>query len=203
MGRSLRVAVFVGVIAARPVAAEGKEIGFHSPGGRPIYDAHDEFGQVVDQSTRWLVVELATGAGPEGNLGLLAGAINVATRGLELYVGAGLEVNPARHYTGSIRYFPDLGSFRPYASVGYLFNDSYALGVHSHNVFAELGHKWPLHRTYHLTVGFGVRRLLSIHVRDESILAEPDVDRDLLAHQIDDVMPKWLPMLAVRFSRAF
>ncbi len=189
------------VMIGAPVRA--KQVGFHSPGGREIYDAHDEFAEAVDHGARWLVAEVATGAGPEGNLGLLVGAINVGVHGLEVYAGAGLEVNPARHYTGAVRFFPEMGSFRPYASLGYLLNDSYALGVHSHNAFAEIGHKWPLHDTYHVTLGIGLRRVLAIEVRETSVLAEPDVDRALLDRQIDDVMPRWLPTIALRFSRAF
>ena len=184
-------------------SARAKEFGLHTPGGREIYDPHERFGQVLDQNRRRCVMEVATGAGPEGNLAMLLGVLNLPLPGFELYVGAGLEANPARHYTGTLRLFPDFGDFRPYLGVGYLYNDTYAIGVASHNVFMEAGHKWVLHTTYHFTVGVGVRRLLALRIAEDSILNDPDVDRKLLDEQIDNVMPRWLPTVALRFSRAF
>lgn len=189
------------LLLAGPAGA--KEIGLHTPGGRDIYGPNERFGQVLDQNRRRFVLEVATGAGPEGNLAMLLGVLNLPLPGFELYAGAGLEANPARHYTGTLRLFPDFGDFRPYLGVGYLYNDTYAIGVASHNVFMEAGHKWVIHTTYHFTLGVGVRRLLALRVAEDSILNDPDVDGALLDQQIDDVMPRWLPTIALRFSRAF
>jgi hypothetical protein len=156
----------------------------------------------MDQSHRWMIVEIATGAGPEGNLAILIGAINLGLQGFELYAGAGLEFNPAYHFTFTARYFPPLGSFKPYVGLGYLFVDSYAIGVFSHNAFAEVGHKWVVHETYHITLGVGVRWVGAIIVADDSPLREPDVDPVLLDEQLDNTA-RWLPTVALRFSRAF
>ena len=194
-------AAAVATVVAAPALA--KDIGVHSPSGRQIYEPHEQFGEVIDQTTRRLVVEVATGAGPEGNLGILLGLLNFPLRGVELYAGIGFEANPARHYTGTIRFYPDFGSFRPYVAAGYLFNDTFEIGVTSHNLFGEIGHKWVIHRTYHLTAGLGLRRLLSVQIDKTSILNDPDVDQELLDEQIDEVMPRWLPTIALRFSRAF
>jgi hypothetical protein len=183
-------------------AAGSKEFSMNSPRGRRTYGDDETFGKVMDQSHRWLIVEIATGAGPEGNLAILIGAINLGVRGFELYAGAGLEFNPANHFTFTARYFPPLGSFKPYVGLGYLFVDSYAIGVVSHNAFAEVGHKWVVHETYHVTLGVGVRWVGAVVIADDSALRGPDVDPVLLDEQLDEV-PRWFPTIALRFSRAF
>ena len=67
---------------------------------------------------------------------------------LEYYIGVGFEVNPARHYTGAVRYLFNIDGYRPYIGAGYLFDDLYAIGTYSHNVFGEIGYSWVLHRTF-------------------------------------------------------
>jgi len=182
--------------------AAAKSVGYRSPGGREIYDPRDRFGTVTYTNQREFVLEAAVGAGPEGNLGLLMGWLNKPFRGLEWYAGIGFEVNPARHYTGAARYLFNIDGYRPYVGAGYLFHDLYAVGTYSHNVFGEVGYSWILHRTYHLTAGVGVRRILHIGVREDSTLRAADVDPVLLDEQLDSVAP-WVPTFALRFSRAF
>jgi hypothetical protein len=203
VGAAFRSAALASAAVLLSPEASAKDVGFRSPGGRAIYDSGERFGDVVDQNQRFLVVEVATGLAPEGNLAILLGVLNVPVSGLEMYLGYGVELNPAVHYSASVRYFPELGDFRPYLGLGYLYKDTYAIGVASHNLFAELGHKWVIHQTYHLTVGAGVRRLLALQIDRDSILNDPDVDRALLDEQIDEELPRWLPTLALRFSRAF
>lgn len=183
-------------------AASAKEHGFRSPGGRRIYGEQESFGSVTDTRNRQFVIEVAVGAGPEGNLGVLLGWLNQPLRGIEWYAGVGVEANPARRYTGAVRYLFNIDGYRPYLGLGYLYNDLYELGTYSHNLFAEGGYSWVLHETYHLTLGIGVRHILHIGVRDDSPLKEPDVDPELLDEQLRDVSP-WVPTAALRFSRAF
>jgi hypothetical protein len=183
-------------------SAAAKSVGYRTPGGREIYDRRDRFGAATHTHTRQFVLEVAVGAGPEGNLGLLLGWLNKPIRGLEWYAGIGFEVNPARHYTGSVRYMFNIDGYRPYIGAGYLFHDLYEVGTYSHNVFGEVGYSWVVHRTYHLTLGIGVRRILHIGVRSDSTLRAADVDQALLDEQIESVAP-WVPTLALRFSRAF
>jgi hypothetical protein len=182
--------------------ANAKSIGYHTPGGREIYDQEDRFGAVQSTDQRQFVVEVAVGAGPEGNLGILIGWLNQPVRGLEWYAGFGFELNPANHYTGSVRYVFNIDGYRPYIGAGYLFHDLYELGTYSHNVFGEVGYSWVLHRTFHLSAGAGVRRILYVGIRDDSPLREADVDPDLLDEQVDAIAP-WVPTITLRFSRAF
>jgi hypothetical protein len=189
-------------LAAISGPARAKEIGFRSPGGREIYDENEQFGGVTETGRRQFVIEVAVGAGPEGNLGVLLGWINQPVRGLEWYAGAGLEVNPAIHYTLGSRYLFNIDGYRPYVGAGYLYNDLYELRTYSHEVFAEVGYSWVLHDTYHLTAGIGVRHILYIGIRSDSPLRDSDVDPALLEEQRDDVSP-WVPTAALRFSRAF
>ena len=51
-------------------------------------------------------------------------------------------------------------------------------------------------------VGEGVRRILDIVSDDGSPLDDPDVDPELRA-EILDAVSSWVPLLALRFSRAF
>ena len=189
-------------LAMMPWAANAKTFGVHSPVGRQIYDDEETFGEVMDQSRRWMVVEVAVGAGPEGNLAMLLGLLNVPIRHMELYGGIGLEANPGRHYTGAVRYWFDFAGFRPYAGIGYLLVHLNAIDTYSHNVFGEVGYKWKFHRTYHLTVGAGLRRILSVDIEESSVLRAPDVDPAFLDAE-QDAMYRWVPTLALRFSRAF
>jgi hypothetical protein len=83
-----------------------------------------------------------------------------------------------------------------------LYKDLSALRTYSHNAFAEIGYSWKLRRTYHLTAGVGIRRILHIGIRPDSPLKADDVDPELLAEQ-ERGISRWTPMIAVRFSRAF
>jgi hypothetical protein len=197
----MRVLVILLALASAGVA-QAKQIGVHTPSGRRIYAPEETFGELCDQDTRHLVIEVAAGMGPEGNLGMLLGWLNVGVRGLELYGGIGLEANPAVHVTGALRYVANVFGLRPYLSLGYLYKDTYAIDVWSHNLFGEVGYKWILHHTYHLTVGVGVRRMLAIYVDDDSTLFGPGADAELLSATLDEV-GEWAPMVSLRFSRAF
>ncbi|MGE0326319.1 MAG: hypothetical protein AB7K71_40055 [Polyangiaceae bacterium] len=181
---------------------QAKDYRLSSPGGRSIYDEEETFAEVVDQRSRRFVVEAAVGAGPEGNVGMLLGYINFPVRGLEYYLGFGLESNPARQYTGAVRYLFNIEGYRPYVSLGYQYKDAFSIGTYSHNLFGEVGYSWVLHRTYHLTAGVGVRRILSVQVREDSPLRGSDVDPQLLDDELDGIA-RWVPTFALRFSRAF
>lgn len=198
----VRIAIWLAIGVAFPVATAAKDFGLRSPGRRTIYKDEETFAEVMDQNRRNMVVEVAVGAGPEGNLAMLLGLLNQPIRRMELYVGFGLEANPAHHISGAVRYWFELGGFRPFASLGYVHVDLPEIGTWSHNVFAETGYKWKFHRTYHLTVGVGVRHILDVEVRPDSPLKGPDVDPVFLARELDEVFP-WVPTLALRFSRAF
>ena len=87
------VLVLVLVLASSP--ARAKEYGIHTPGGRAIYEVDERFDDAVNQHTRRFVVEAAVGAGPEGNIAALVGALNLPVRGLDFYAGFGLELNHA------------------------------------------------------------------------------------------------------------
>ena len=198
----MRHAAPIAALLFASATAQAKDFGFRSPGGREIYDEEDRFGTATSTRQRQFVIEVAIGAGPEGNLGALLGWLNQPVRGLEWYAGIGVEVNPATHYTLASRYMFNIDGYRPYVGLGYLYSDLYELGTYSHNAFAEVGYSWVLHETYHLTLGAGVRRILYIGIRPDSPLNDSDVDQALLAEQRDDVSP-WVPTIALRFSRAF
>lgn len=183
-------------------AAEAKDYGIRTPGGRHIYDDDEEFANVTNTRLRRFVVEAVVGAGPEGNIGALIGWLNQPVRGIEIYAGFGLEANPARHYTAAVRYVFNIHGYRPYVSLGYLFNDLYVLRTYSHNVFFETGYSWVLHDTYRLTAGLGLRYIPKVNIREDSPLRADDVDPVLLREQQDSVFPI-VPTFALRFSRAF
>lgn len=196
-------ALVVSMVLLTPVSALAKSYAFRTPSGRSIYDDTETVGEVLDQDQRQFVVEAAVGAGPEGNLALVAGWLMPQVKGLELYAGVGVEAAPAVHFTLSLRYLMNFGGYRPYVGAGYLLNLLTDLGTASQNVFAEVGYSWALFHTYHLTLGVGVRYLLRVDVVDEdSILASPQVDPRFLEEQIDGIAP-WVPTVALRFSRAF
>jgi hypothetical protein len=185
-----------------PTPVFAKEIAIHSPSGRRIYDQDETFEAVLDQNRRRFIVEVAAGAGPEGNLAMSLGWLVRELKGLELYAGVGLEVNPAVHWALSARYLMNFGGYRPYVGAGYFLNHLTALETISHNVFVEAGYSWVIHRTFHVTIGVGVRRLLTVVIDEDSPLEDPDIDRAFLDEQLANIDP-WLPTVALRFSRAF
>lgn len=198
----VRTFALVLALALAPGLARAKQFGVATPEGRHIYGPDEQFGSVSNTANRDFVVEVAVGAGPEGNLGVLLGWLNQPIRGLEWYAGVGVEANPATQYTGAVRYLFNIEGYRPYVGVGYLYKDLTTLRTYTHNVFGEVGYSWKVHRTYHLTLGVGVRRILYLGIRDDSPLAGPDVDPALLDGERER-MTRWVPTIALRFSRAF
>ncbi len=199
MGRAAPVAA--AIILSSGIAA-AKNHGISTPGGKEIYQPRETFAEAVDSDSRNFVVETTLGAGPEGNLGILLGLINQPVKGLEFYAGFGFESNPARNYTGAARYLFNIEGYRPYVGLGYQYKDLYVLRTFAHSVFAEVGYKWIIGRTFHLTASLGLRRILHIGIRPDSPLLADDVDPVLLQEQQDNIS-RWTPMVALRFSRAF
>jgi hypothetical protein len=182
--------------------AEARQFGIQSPSGRRIYTGSERFAEVIEHKRRVVVSEVAVGAGPEGNIALLLGCLNVPVRRLDLFAGVGLEANPAALFTGSARYTFNFEGFRPYVALGYLYKRTYEVGLASHNVFTEVGHTWIIHRTMRLSLGVGIRRILHTVLVEDSALATPDVDPAAVERELGRVNP-WLPLGAIRFSRAF
>jgi hypothetical protein len=183
-------------------AAEARQFGIQSPSGRRIYAPRERFEEVLEHKRRVVVSEVAVGAGPEGNLALLLGCLNVPFRRLDLFAGLGLEANPAALFTGSARYTFNLDGVRPYIALGYLHKRTYEVGLASHNVFVEVGHTWVIHRTLRFSLGVGLRRILDTRLTEGSVLSGPDTDPDAVRSELDRINP-WLPLGALRFSRAF
>jgi hypothetical protein len=192
----------LGALWLRAPALLAKDYGVHSPSGRTIYTADEQFGQVTNTRKRRFVVEATVGAGPEGNIGALLGWLNQPIHGIEYYAGFGLELNTARNYTLAVRYAPSFRGYHPYIGLGYLYKDVYELDTFSHNAFVEGGYSWVLHQTYRLIVGLGLRYIVHIGIADDSPLRGPQIDGALLAAERDGVFPL-LPTFALRFSRAF
>lgn len=182
--------------------SQAKDHGVHSPKGRVIYEPHETFATALDQNRRRFVAEVATGLAPEGNLALLLGGLNFLADGLDVYAGVGFDLNPSRLYSGSMRYSLRVGDVRPYVSLGYMFKNTFDIGVVSHNTFLEVGHRWVLHRTYHLILGAGVRRILKTSVTKSSPLRRDEIDPALLADSLSNIN-SWAPTVVLRFSRAF
>jgi hypothetical protein len=65
-----------------------------------------------------------------------------------------------------------------------------------------VGHTWVIHRTMRLSLGVGIRRILHTVLVEDSPLATPDVDPAAVERELGRVNP-WLPLGAIRFSRAF
>lgn len=183
-------------------SSQAKDFGLHTPSGRQIYDRDEQFNDVRNTRQRRFVVEAAAGSGPQGNIAALVGLLNWPARNLDLYAGFGYEFNPTRHYTFSVRYTLNLSGYRPYASLGYLYNDVYRLRTFNHELFAELGYTWVVHDTLRFSLGVGTRYILYVGVRDDSLLNGEAADPELLHEQQDSVFP-WVPTLVLRFSRAF
>lgn len=195
----------VGLLAALVLLAapaEARQFGVQTPAGRRIYGPDERFADALEHKRRVVVSEVAVGAGPEGNLALLFGVLNVPIRRLDLFAGVGLEANPAALFTGSARYTFNIDGFRPYIALGYLHKLTYEVGLASHNVFMEIGHTWVLHRTLRFSLGVGMRRILDTRLTEDSALSGPDADPAAVRHELARVDP-WLPLAALRFSRAF
>jgi hypothetical protein len=182
--------------------AEARQFGIQSPSGRRIYAPRERLDEVLEHKRRVVVSEVAVGAGPEGNLALLLGCLNVPFRRLDLFAGVGLEANPAALFTGSARYTFNFDGIRPYVALGYLHKRTYEVGLASHNVFVEVGHTWVIHRTLRFSLGVGLRRILDTRLTEDSVLSGPNADPDAVRSELGRIDP-WLPLGALRFSRAF
>jgi len=203
----LRLALVAGLalsaaIALTPAPAVARQFGYQSPAGRRIYGPRERFGEALEHKRRVVVSEVAVGAGPEGNLAVLLGCLNVPVRRLDLFAGVGIEANPAALVTGSGRYTFNFDGIRPYIALGYLYKLTYEVGVASHNVYVELGHTWVIHRTLRFSLGVGLRRILDTRLTEDSSLRGPDSDPAAVAAELRRIEP-WLPLGAIRFSRAF
>lgn len=202
-GRSLALALALAaglVLVTAPATA--RQFGYQSPSGRRIYLPRERFGEVLEHKRRVVVSEVAVGAGPEGNLAVLLGCLNVPIRRLDLFAGVGVEANPATLFTGSARYTFNFDGVRPYVALGYLYKLTYEVGLASHNAYVELGHTWVIHRTMRFSLGVGLRRILDTRLTEGSALAGPDIDPAVVDTELRRIEP-WLPLGAIRFSRAF
>lgn len=198
-----RLMLLAGVlICASATPAAAKEHGFHSPGGRTIYGPTETFAEVTAQDRRQVVVEIATGLAPEGLLAASVGWLAPELGGLEFYLGVGLQPDPARQYAGSARYWFELAGLKPFVGLGYVYQDHYRLRMRSHHIFSELGYKWRVYHTYHVTLGLGARYLARVVILGGSALRAGTTDPALLQRQLDR-LPRFLPTLSLRFSRAF
>ncbi len=195
----LTFAALMALAASRPAVA--KELKFSTP-GRNIYGSHETFGAALDQGMRTHVIEVAMGSGPEGNLGVTVGWLLNKPEGLEFYAGFGFRVAPAFHYTLSARYFLPIGRYHYYVGGGYVFQQIAPLGLYSHSGFTEVGHKWIVRRTYHMTLGIGYQRILARTLDDGSYLRGPQLDPEFVDRELDSVNPNRY-LLCLRFSRAF
>lgn len=193
---------FAANVALVPAPAAARQFGYQTPSGRRIYRPRERFDEVLEHKRRVVVSEVAVGAGPEGNLAVLLGCLNVPIRRLDLFAGVGIEANPAALFTGSARYTFNFDGVRPYVALGYLYKLTYEVGVASHNVFFELGHTWVIHRTLRFSLGVGLRRIIDSRLTEDSALLGPDSNQAALDSELEAINP-WLPLGAIRFSRAF
>ena len=189
------------VLLALCADASAKEIKFSSP-GRDIYHSNESFASALDQGGRNHVIELSMGSGAEGNLGVAVGWLLNKPGGLELYAAFGGRIGPVFHYSASFRYFLPIGGLHAYLGGGYILQSHSRLHLRSHSGFADLGYKWVIRRTYHVTLTVGLQRIFARSLHDDSPLRAPDVDQDSLAHQLDSV-EAYRPLACLRFSRAF
>jgi hypothetical protein len=197
-----RAGLFILCILLWTAPARAKEIGLHTPSGRTIYEPDETFAEVSEQNLRHFVVEVVTGLAPEGNLAANLGWLIPEIKGLELYLGGGLQLNPSYQFSAVVRYMMNFSGYRPYIAAGYMHQELYLLGTDSENLVVETGYKWVISHTYHFTLGVGLRTLLHVGVEQDSTLREPDVDPGFLDRELDDVA-RFVPTLALRFSRAF
>jgi hypothetical protein len=199
--RAAIAAAAAAVVCAAAAPAGAKRFGFATP-GRDIYERNETYAGLLDQNRRKWVAEVAVGSGPEGNLGVTLGYLLNVPRGFELYAGFGTRTSPALHYTGAFRYFlPVLGS-RAYLGGGYVLQQHTKLDLRSHSVFGELGYKWRIKHTFHMTISAGVQEILHTTVSGSSALRDDDVNPGFLEQELDELHGLRL-LLALRLSRAF
>lgn len=197
----MRALLIVMTLALAAAPAEAKRFGYSTP-GRNIYGHGERIRDVLDQNKRKWVVEVGLGSGAEGNLGISLGYLVNKPQGLELYCGFGTRVGPVLHATASIRYFLPFLAYRGYVGLGYLHQDNSNIDVSSHSAYSEVGYKWILRHTFHMTLAVGVQRVFSRSVQDGSPLAAPDTDPMFLQDQLDNANT-YRGLLVLRFSRAF
>jgi hypothetical protein len=195
------VAFALALVAVGARDSEAKELKFSSP-GRSIYKSNETFGAALDQGMRTFVMEVAMGSGPEGNLGVTLGWLLNRPEGLEFYAGFGVRIAPAWHYTVATRYFLPFLRYRSYVGGGYVLQRLTNLGVRSHSGFGEIGHKWIIRRTYHMTLSLGFQRMISRSIVEGSFLDGPKVDPDYRDEQLDSIHANRY-LLCLRLSRAF
>jgi len=191
------------VIAVLCVAGpvEAKRFGFSTP-GRNIYGHGETVGDVLDQNKRKWVVEVGLGSGAEGNLGISLGYLLNKPQGLELYCGFGTRIGPVLHTTASVRYFLPFLAYRGYIGLGYLHQSASNIDMTSHSAYSEIGFKWILRHTFHMTVAAGVQRVFTRSIDSDSPLKDPDVDPMFLQQQLDNI-GHYRGLVVLRFSRAF
>lgn len=182
-------------------AAEAKRFGYSTP-GRSIYGHDESFGAVLDQNRRKWVVEVGLGYGAEGNLGISIGYLLNIPQGIELYTGFGTRIGPVVHNTASVRYFLPVFAYRAYVGAGYLLQNDTNIDLTSHSVYTEIGYKWIVRHTFHVTLAVGAQRVLARSVDDGSPLKDPDVNPMFLEQSLDNV-GNYRGLVALRFSRAF
>jgi hypothetical protein len=183
---------------AAPVHA--KKFGLNTP-GRTIYDGTETFEEVLDQNRRKWVVEVALGNGPEGNVGIALGYLSNKPQGLEFYLGYGTRTGPSLHTSAAVRYFLPFLRYRGYVGSGYSLQRNTKIGFGTHNTFAEVGYKWILRHTFHMTISVGGQRRLDTFTESGSVFDGPDIDPELLQRQIDE-SADYRVLFALRFSRA-
>jgi len=197
--RSMALLIFAFLLLAT-APAQAKKVGLSTP-GRSIYKTTETFEEVLDQNRRKWVVEVAVGNGPEGNLGISLGYLSNKPQGLEFYLGYGTRTGPSLHTTASLRYFLPFLRYRAFVSAGYSLQRDTKLGFGTHNAFSEVGYKWILRHTFHMTVSAGAQRRLASYISDDSVFNDPDIDRVFLQDEIDG-SADYRVLFALRFSRA-
>ena len=187
-------------LSASPAAA--KETALRTPSGRTIYSSDETFEDALDQRTRILIIELATGLAAEGNLAVGLGLLIPHAGDLELWAHYGLEANPALRHSLALRYVFHFGDFRPYLGAGFTYADFYSLGSLSTHLFAELGHQFVIFTTYRISAAIGIRGVVDVWLKDDSPLLDGTTDPMWVDEQLANARG-FFPTLTLRFSRAF
>jgi hypothetical protein len=190
--------LFLLLVMAAP--AQAKKMGLSTP-SRTIYKNNETFAEVLDQNRRKWVVEVALGNGPEGNVGIALGYLSNKPQGLEFYLGYGTRTGPSLHTSAAVRYFLPFLRYRGYVGGGYTLQRETKIGFGTHNSFAEVGYKWILRHTFHMTLSAGVQQRLATFTEDGTIFDNSDIDRSFLQEEIDRSADRRI-LFALRFSRA-